>query len=188
MKRAVLTLTLFTLLATGVALHAGDPCVSGLKPGLRPGPYASVACTGQDRGDLHCYICETENRPAVVVFARSLDEPLGKLASKLDRAVHENQKAEMRGWITFLGESQAAMDKDVVAWGKKHALTNMPLTVFEDLDGPPTYLLSRDADVTVLCFVNQKVVANFAYRKGELNDAEAEKILKVVPELILTKQ
>src|SRR5271170_1036322 len=50
------------------------------------------------------------------------------------------------------------------------AARSVPVGVFEDLDGPPSYRLHRD-DVTILLAVKQKVVANFAFRAGELSDA-----------------
>ena len=71
----------------------------------------------------------------------------------------------------------------MVRWGKKHALRRVPLAVFEDPDGPPSYRLARDADVTVLLYVKQKVLANFAFRAGELTDARIKAVLETVPRL-----
>src|SRR5437870_2778211 len=56
------------------ASAAEAPCVSGPKVGQRPGPYSFVMCTGEQRGKAHCFICETLDRPAVIVFARSLSD------------------------------------------------------------------------------------------------------------------
>ncbi len=53
--------------------------------------------------------------------------------------------------------------------------------VFEEHDGPPSYKLHKDADVTVIFFAKQKVVANFAFRTGELDDKAIEKVMKSVP-------
>ena len=64
----------------------------------------------------------------------------------------------------------------------------MPLGIFEDTVGPPAYLLARDADVTVLLSVKQRVVANFAFRADELNDAAIESILKTVPRIAAAKK
>src|SRR5262249_28170165 len=58
--------------------QAPAPCKSGPHPGPRPGPYSSVVCTGPNRGTLHCYICETADKPAVIIFARHQTETLGK--------------------------------------------------------------------------------------------------------------
>ena len=78
---------------------ASDPCTSGLQPGQRPGPYSALIATGPQRGQPTCYICETADRPAVVVFARNLSEPLAKLAQKLDQTCTEHMAAEFRSWV-----------------------------------------------------------------------------------------
>jgi hypothetical protein len=165
-------------------LTAAEPCVSGLTPGQRPGPYSSIICTGPQRGQSFCYICDTGSKPAVVVFARTLSEPLGKLVRQFDQAVVQHKNAELTSWVTFLHTDQASLDEKVVAWGRQHAISNIPLGVFEDVVGPPSYRLAADADVTVLLFVKHKVVANFAFRAGELDDTHIAEILKVVPRLV----
>lgn len=175
------------LLVMAVAL-AADPCRSGLKPDQRPGPYASLVAVGPQRGTQHCFVCETAQRPAVIVFARTLNEPLGKLVKGIDRAVLTHQKAELRAWVTFLTEDQPSLDPQVVQWGKQHALSSVPLGIYDDSVGPPTYLLAREADVTVLLAVKQKVVANFAYRAGELNDAASAEIVRAVARLVTDKK
>src|ERR1700757_3271880 len=98
-------LTLLTCLMSGLwASAAEEPCVSGPKTGQRPGPYSAVLCTGEQRGKSHCYICETADRPAVIVFARTLSDSLGKLAVQLDRALGEYKKNDLRSWVTLLHE------------------------------------------------------------------------------------
>ena len=70
---------------------------------------------------------------------------------------------------------------------KKHALKTIPVGVFEDTDGPPSYRLHQGADVTVLLAVKQKVVANFAFRAGELNAKARDEVLKSVPKVVEKK-
>ncbi len=163
-----------------LAVAADAPCVSGPRVGQRPGPYSFVMCTGEQRGKSHCCICETADRPAAIVFARSLSAPLGKLAAGLDKALAEHRKNELRAWITLLHEDQSVLDADVLRWAKKHAVKTTPVGVFEDLDGPPSYRLHRDADVTVLLAVKQKVVANFAFRAGEMKDKQVAEVLRAI--------
>lgn len=165
------------------ACLGAEPCASGPKAGQRPGPYSALVSVGKDRGQLHCFICETEDRPAVIVFARKLSDPLGRLSRGLDRALAEHKDAGLRSWVTFLSDDQTALDPKVVEWSKKHALRNVPLAVFEDVVGPPSYLIGRDADVTVLLSVKQKVVRNFAFRDGEFTNARVAEILKALPEI-----
>jgi hypothetical protein len=170
------------VLAAVVCLGA-ERFASGLRPGQRPGPYSSLVSVGPERGQSHCFICETADRPAVIVFARGLSDPLGKLVRGLDKALADHKDAELRAWVTFLSDDQTALDPQVVEWSKKQSVRRVPLAIFEDLVGPPSYLLNREADVTVLLAAKQKVVKNFAFRKGELNDDRISDILKAVPQI-----
>jgi hypothetical protein len=172
------------LLISGITSAADEPCKSGLRENQRPGPYTALVSVGPQRGQQHCFICESANRPLVIIFARQLSEPLGKLASALDKALLEYKTAELRGWVTFLTDDQVSLDPKVVKWSKKYATGTVPLGVFEDELGPPAYLLARDADVTVLLAVRQKVVGNFAFRAGELGDAAVFEIMKALPKIV----
>jgi hypothetical protein len=167
---------------------ADEPCKSGLREKQRPGPYTALVSVGPQRGQQHCFICESGDRPVVIIFARQLSEPLGKLVGKLDKALTDHKVAELRAWVTFLAEDHVSLDPKVVQWSKKHATGNVPLGVFEDPVGPPTYLLAREADVTVLLSVKQKVIANFAFRAGELNDAAVGGIMNAVPKIVGEKK
>ena len=52
------------------------------------------------------------------------------------------------------------------------------------MDGPPSYRLHRDADITVLLAVKQKVVVNAAFRAGELTEARIAELLKEVSKIL----
>lgn len=167
---------------------ADEPCRSGLQANKRPGPYISQVVVGAERGKQHCFICEAADRPLVIVFARHLSDPLGKLVNRLDKALSEHQAAELKSWVTFLADDPTALDPKVVQWSKHHNTGNVPLGIFSDEVGPPAYLLAREADVTILLSVKQKVVANFAYRTGELNDAAVQQVLKTLPKILPPKK
>src|SRR5260370_20465577 len=174
------------------ALHAEgstqEPCRSGLPVGQRPGPYAAFVATGALRGQSHCFICETADKPAVIVFARTLSEPLGKLAHRLDQALTNDKSADLRAWVTILSDDQASLDPLVVKWGQKHATGNLPLAVFEDVGGPPSYRPARDPHLNIFLSVLQPVVANVAFRPGELTDARVAEILQALPQITEAKK
>lgn len=178
---------LCALYALEVNLWAADPCRSGLQPGQRPGPYAAVMATGDHRGQSFCYVCETGDRPAVIVFARRLSDPLGKFVAGLDKALGEYKGADLRTWVTILADDQPGLDAKVVQWGQHHAVRRVPVGVFEDPDGPPSYRLTREADVTVLLVVKQRVEANFAFRPGELTDEAVAEVMKAIPRIAAKK-
>lgn len=167
-------------LAIGLMMGA-DPCVSGVPVGKRPGPYSFLVATGPQRGQQTCYICEQAEKPAVVVFARTLNEPLAKLLAAIDT---EGMKKKETGFKVWLTQLTAKADLNAIAkFGQTKGLKNVPMGAFEDVDGPPAYKLTAEADVTVLLFVKEKVVANFAYRKGELTDDAVKAILAKMPDL-----
>src|ERR1700756_3580740 len=132
------TLLIFAAITSLVA--ADEPCKSGLQPSQKPGPYSALVAVGPQRGQQHCFICEAADRPVIIVFARSLSDPLGKLVQRIDKSLADNKAAELRGWVTFLAEDQTALDPKVVQWSQKHAIKSVPLAIFEDTVGPPTYL------------------------------------------------
>lgn len=169
------------MLLLAFTLVAADPCVSGVPVGKRPGPYSFLVATGPQRGQQTCYVCEQHDggKPGVVVFARSLSDPLGKLMTKLEGAGKKD--TGYKAWLTLLTESA---DLDGLAkWSQGQGLKGAPVGAFEDPAGPPAYKLHPDADVTVMLFVKEKVVANFAFRAGELDDKAVDAVLKAVPKL-----
>jgi hypothetical protein len=171
------------LFATSVSPAWGDPLSPGLGAGQRPGPYSSLVSVGKERGQLHCFICEAGDRPAVIVFARRLSDPLGKLVQGLDQALLDHKSLDLRSWVTFLHEDQTAFDPDVVRWGKQQAVRGVPLSVYENVTGPPSYRLHAEAEVAVLLSVKQKVVRSFAFRPGELSETRAAEVLKAIGEI-----
>jgi hypothetical protein len=131
--------------------------------------------SGPERGQPTCYVCETADKPAVIVFARSLSDPLAHLLSKCDEAVSARPKDAMRAWMTVLGEKTIGLD-ELGKWAKQAGLKAVPVGVFDDPVGPPSYKLADGADVTVILFAERKVVANFAFRQGELDEAAVKRI------------
>jgi hypothetical protein len=175
------------ILFLALATVATDPFVSGLEPGRRPGPYASVVAVGPQRGKSHCFICETADRPMVIVFAHKPTDALASLVRGVDSELLAHKSEELRAWVTFLSDDQPALDPQLVKWAQDQAIRLVPLAIFEDPGGPPAYRLSREADVTVLLAVKQKVVHRFAFRPGELTDERIALVLKDVRALAIGK-
>jgi hypothetical protein len=181
MTRIPLGLSLALTIA--VPISAGEPLASGPPVGKRPGPYSFLVATGPQRGQQTCYVCEQHegNKPAAVVFARTTSEPLGKLLTKLDAAALAEKDSGCKVWMTLLAE-KADLD-GLAKWAQKQGVKSAPVGAFEDADGPPSYKLHKDADVTVVLFAKQKVIATFAFRAGALDDKGIETVMKAVPQL-----
>jgi hypothetical protein len=175
-----------TLLVAFAAI-AADPLVSGLEPGRRPGPYASVVAVGKERVKSHCFICESADRPLVIVFAQKPSDALASLVRGLDRELLAHKSEELRAWVTFLSDDQPTLDPQLVKWAQDQAIRSVPLAIFEDTGGPPAYRLNREAELTVLLAVKQKVLQRFVFRAGELSDERIAGVLKAVAALAANK-
>jgi hypothetical protein len=154
-------------------VEAKEPGPSGPQPGAKPGPYSFLVATGTEKGQLTCYVCETAEKPGIIIFARSLSEPLARLVVACDNTLTSRPKDSIRGWLTVLGEKTATPD-ELGKWAKQTGLKTTPVGIFDDPVGPPSYKLADDADITILLFENRKVVENFAFAKGAV-DADAIK-------------
>ena len=159
--------------------RSADPVGSGPRVGQKPGPYSFLVATGPERGQQTCYVCEAGDKPGVIVFARSLTAPLSDLLAKCDTEMAARPKDSMRAWLTVLGEKTVALD-DLAKWSKEAGIKTVPTGVFDDLTGPPSYRIAADAEVTVLLFFNKKVVENYAFRVGDLNEAAVKEIATAV--------
>jgi hypothetical protein len=172
------------VLIAAFAVAADEPCKSGPAAGQKFGPYSFLIATGPNRGTSHCYVCETGAKPAVIVFAQKTSDGLGALLLDLDGLVARHKGAELGAWVTFLSDDQPALEPKIAEWGKKLGLRGVPLGIFEDSEGPPSYRLSRDAEVTVLLVKDGKVTNNFAFRPGELKSETARPILSAAQQLV----
>jgi hypothetical protein len=184
--RTTLLASLFLVTGCLSSGWAKDPCVSGLEVGKRPGPYSFLVATGPQKGQLTCYICETAEKPGIVVFARSLSDPLARLAAICDEHLVSRPKDSTFTWLTMLGEKSVAPEA-LSKWAKQAGLKAMPVGIFDDPIGPPSYKLAEEADLTVLLFIDRKVVANFAFRKDELDDKAISTIADEVKKLGVKK-
>ncbi len=182
MTNSLRLLSACLLVSLSPCLSSADPCVSGVQPGQKIGPYSFLVATGPQRGQQTCYVCETADKPAVVVFARKLSDPLGKLLVKCDDWLQAQPKDSVRSWMTILGEKTVNLD-DLAKWAKQAGIKSVPTGVFDDPVGPPAFKLNDEAEVTVLLWVNRKVVANFAFRENELNEDAIKKIVEAMGKL-----
>src|SRR5205823_13921052 len=87
MKQKFILLAVWSLCSWclgGESSSSEEQCTSGLKAGQRLGPYAALISTGPQRGQSFCYVCETGDKPAIVVFAHALTDRFGTLIVELD--------------------------------------------------------------------------------------------------------
>ena len=181
---AIVLVAALAMGATSVVAATGE-LKSGPQVGDKALPFTSNQVTGENRGRQYCYICEMGDRPAVLVFARHIDEPTGRLLRDLRDSMRANRQQKLFGWMVFLGgestDSETALEGQAYEFARKNGALSVALSALGDPAGPPGYRVAPEAEVTVLALRGGKVLYNRAYRAKEWSPRTAESALKELP-------
>jgi hypothetical protein len=183
MNRILLAAPLVMLVWLVCTASAKEPVKSGLQAGEQvTSIFEPLNVNGEHAGEPYCLVCENGANPVAMVFARDVSEPLVRLIAKLDAATAKGRKHDMGSFVVFLSDKEdlAPRLKEVAA---KQSLRHLVLSI-HDPTPPDGFEVSSEADVTVVLYREFKVLANHAFRKGELTDQAAEKILADVPKIL----
>lgn len=181
------------ILGLAAVTLTGGLCVaqelkSGPQAGQRPLPFTSNMVSGPHRGKQYCYVCELKDEPAVLVFARRMDEPTGRLMRSLADAVREHSQKKLFVWFVFLGQedtaSETALERQAYEFARKNGAASMPVSALGEPLGPPGYLIAPEAETTVVLFRSGTVLSNRAFRLKEWNKRAADGVLKDLPGLL----
>lgn len=172
--RTILALTV--LASAAMSANAAD-IKSGLQVGDYPGAYHVADITGPSAGKKLCYRCQYSSRPVVNVFVRKMDENVAKLVKELDNTVARNSANKMAAFVVVLSDDPDAQEAALKTAATKHDIKHTPLTVFENSAGPNKYKIAKDADVTVMMWVESDVKVNHAMKSADLNSDAIKKII-----------
>lgn len=150
---------------------------SGLQVGDYPGAYYVEDVTGPSAGEKLCYRCRYGSRPVVNIFAREMNDNVAKLVQELDKVVGKNKDDGMSAFVVLLTDKPDAAAKGLKASAGKLGIKHTPLTVFENSAGPGKYKIAKDADITVMMWVESDVKVNHAMKAADLNGEKIAKIL-----------
>ncbi|MEQ8787415.1 MAG: hypothetical protein RIC55_14015 [Pirellulaceae bacterium] len=177
------SVSLLLLLVAGGA-SAEAPVKSGLQTGEQIlAVFEPINITGEHAGEPHCLVCENGVSPVAMVFARQWNEPLTRLVKQLDAAAAKHREQEMGAFVVFLSDD-AELPAKLKAAAKNHQLKHVVLSTF-DAAGPEGFEVSADADVTVVLYREFVVKANHAFRRGELGEKHAAKVLADLPKILV---
>ena len=172
------TILAITVLASA-ALSGADAAdiESGLQIGDFAGAYYVADVTGPAAGEKLCYRCRYGSRPVVNIFARKMDENVTKLVKEIDSVVGKNRDSKMAAFVVVLSDDPDAQEGSLKKVAKDESIKHTPLTVYENSVGPGKYKINKDADITVMMWVESDVKVNHAFKAAELN---GDTIAKVV--------
>ncbi len=183
MLRNLLAAALVAVLGTVVA--AAD-LKSGPQTGDKvPGAFHPYNVNGEDAGKTACLYCKAGDDPVAFVFARTGDDPMThKLIKALDAETVKHAKADMYSFAVFMGEKDK-LEPQLKDAAKKAELKKLILAIEDKEDPiPAKYNLSKDADVTVILYVDRIVKANYSFPKGKLTDKDIDAVIKDVSKIV----
>jgi hypothetical protein len=163
--------------------------VTSLKSGVQVGglvaPFQVKDITGDQKGkDTLCYVCRYGNSPVVAVFVRSLNEKTAKLISQIDQIVAAKKGDGLKSFVVYVADDTDGVESKLAKLASEKKISVTPLTVFKGAEGPEDYELSRNADVTVMMWVESAVKVNHAIAPGKLDDKLISAIGKDVQKIM----
>lgn len=120
-----------------------------------------------------------------MIFARNIDSSLTSLVKKIDAATKANSAAKMGSFVVFLASDDDAkkLETSLPEYAKKENIKSVVLAI-DNVAGPQAYSIAKDAEVTVVLYNKRTVKANYAFRKGELNEKAVAAIVKDIPKIL----
>jgi hypothetical protein len=172
----ILAVGLAVVFAATVALAEESSIKSGPQVGEDlAGPFHPLNVTGSKAGEKACLYCSNGANPVAMIFAKEASEELGKLLKKIDGCVEKNADCKMGSFVVFCSDEDG-LEAKAKKLAKDNDIKNVVLSI-DNPAGPKGYKVNKDADITVILYKDRNVKANYTFKKGELKDADIEKIL-----------
>jgi hypothetical protein len=117
-----------------------------------------------------------------MIFAREISDNLTSLVKKIDEATAKNSSCRMGSFVVFCNDDES-MEQKLKDLVKKEKIKKTVLTI-DSPRGPSGYNIAKDADVTVVLYVNRTVKANYAFKKGQMKDKDVTSIVKDLSKIL----
>ena len=133
-------------------------------------------------GEHYCLVCAAGLQPEVMIFARTVNAPLFTLLERLEAAIGQHEKSGVGAFAVILSEADG-LEQQLRDEAEKHHLKQALLAI-DSPDGPDGYALAKDADVTVVLYVQHEVRANHALRRDQLDSKAIDRIMADLPKIL----
>jgi hypothetical protein len=143
------------------------------------GPFHPLNVNGSKAGEKSCLYCSNGSAPVAMVFARETSPELKALVKKLDAACAKNSKCKMGSFVVFCSD-ETGIEASAKKLAKDADLKKVVLSI-DNPAGPKGYKVSKDADVTVVLYVDRTVKANYSFKKGEMKAKDVDAVIKALP-------
>jgi hypothetical protein len=188
----MLTIVLVVVLLP-VSSFAEEPLQPGYRVNDRLQLYFAetrVSGPGVAQPGLKGYlVCTYSTRPVTMVYTREITPAVVRLIKKLDETTAIHDKDRLGSYVVLICDSEERQ-KDLLALARKENIQNtlLALVVINE-DRPNGRAMEKfgAAETTVILATAQRQVkASYAYRPGEMQDRDIERILgdrfKILPQ------
>jgi hypothetical protein len=177
MMRAFITAAVAILVLAVVA--SAQSITSGPQPGQKvPGPFAPLHATGPDAGQRIRQYCKNGVNPVAMVFVREVSPAVTSLIKKIDVVTAAHRDAHMGSFVTFLNDAPE-LPAALKQLADQENIRTTILCVAAPAGPPRTRSPPRPTSRSS-CTRIPNVKANYAFRKGELNEQAADAIVRAV--------
>ncbi|MEZ6061827.1 MAG: hypothetical protein R3C19_15885 [Planctomycetaceae bacterium] len=169
----------FSVVASALMLVASAQAAdvkSGLQVGDSPAPFNVLDVTGPQAGEKLCYRCKYGSRPVVSIFTRKMDDKVAKLVKEIDGVVGKNEENKMAAFVVLLTDTPEGAEAGLKKTAESNKITHTPLTVFENSVGPADYKIDKNAEITVMMWVDSNVKVNKVLTEKELSEDAIKKV------------
>jgi hypothetical protein len=123
-----------------------------------------------------------------MIFAREISGPLTSLVKKIDEANEKQGDKKMGSFVVFCNDDEGLQQK-LKDLAEKEKIKHVALAI-DNPSGPEPYTkengneIAKDADITVVFYVNKKVKVNRVYKKGEFKAGDVDKVIKDLSKIL----
>jgi hypothetical protein len=179
----IAVVALVALAALVCCTVAAEPLKSGPQTGQAvPGPFHPLNVTGEQAGKKACLYCKNGDHPVAMIFAREPSKPLTTLIKKVDEATAKNSACKMGSFVVFLSDDEG-LEAKLKDLAEKEKINHTILSI-DNPAGPKGYNVAKDADVTVVLYTDRTVKANYAFKKGGLQDKNIDTIVTDIKKIL----
>jgi hypothetical protein len=135
------------------------------------------------------FVEEYGGSPVVLIFARTLGDPLKILAKRLDAELtkHKQDGAKVHAYMAMLSDDES-LERSLKDFAKRHRIKNIGLAIDGSATDPKGWKLAKNADATIILYSRRKVEGNHAFRTGELSEKAIDVVLNDLPKILINAE
>jgi len=115
----------------------------------------------------------------VLLCVRTLNDQVGELIERVDRAVDAGRGVGLRGFAVFTEGDNAELQPQLATLARQRK-TTLPLVLPVERGGPSSMQLPQDAAVTVLLYRDKVVTQRYIFTTAELTSNRMDQVVAAI--------